>query len=329
MLFLFAAGSPANRGPEEQSEAGQAYRDAYGLIIDSNWSAAIEAFEGLIQRYPSSDWVDGSRFWICYATEKTNPAAESSFQCYEAFLKENPRSEWAKDAGMNMVRIANRLVGEGKTEYERKVRRLGNQNEDEVVLLVLMALLDKGDAEVIDRVIQRLDQTENEEVRAKIARMLDDHAEKPVVFDKLVQLARNDPSVKVRRSAIRALSEVDNPRTVEVLKQIISGGDELEVRRTALRELGDMDSQAQELVPYLSQVAQSAADDNLAYAAIHAIGEFEGPGALQSLFSLYESMNTPKRRNMVINTLEDRDDDAAAVMGALQHVNRVLGILPQ
>ncbi|MGB7295186.1 MAG: hypothetical protein WBC70_06305, partial [Candidatus Aminicenantales bacterium] len=117
-VFLVLTAAPRHiRADETQEKDAIAYKQAYKLILESQWAEALKAMEGVVKDFPKSAWMDDARFWQCYAREKHGQALESVFKCYQEFINAYPESEWADDAQANMVRLGNELSKKGKPEY--------------------------------------------------------------------------------------------------------------------------------------------------------------------------------------------------------------------
>jgi HEAT repeat protein len=295
---------------ESQDAAGQDYRAAYKLVLDGKYPEAIQGLQSFLAKHGSSGWADDARFWICFAMEKTESSPEKSFDCYERFVQANLKSEWVDDAQMNMVRIAHELARQGKPQYEEKVRSFAESDEGEIEMAVLAALLDMGDEASLSRVLERVDRTRNEEVRARMVRTLGDHGDSPAVVRKLSEMARKDPSPRVRESAIRALADTDSREAFEVLRDTALSGDSVELRKRAIRSLSDMDEHQAEVLPILKSVAEKDTDSELAMMAVRALGDIESREAVAALQGIYTQATAPEVRRAVVQAITDIDEAA-------------------
>ena len=313
--FVFLLGPPSHdpvKAMTPQEESGKAYREAYKLILEEKWADAIKSLESLVQKFPASDWADDAHFWLCYARERTESSPERSFECYGKFVNGKPKSEWANDAKMNMVRIARQLAKAGKPQYEEKIKALRDVSDGEIESAVLIALLHMGDDASLATVMARLDHITNEEVRSKVVRMLGEHSASPKLLGKLSELARKDPSPRVRRSAVHALGEIKSPETIAILKEIALSNDTVAVRKAALEELGNVETQKTEVIALLKKIALT--DPPLAESAIDSLKDLRGAEGLQALQSLYSEAKTSELRREVVDALGDREEDRGAIL---------------
>ena len=313
-IDLFALNGPPPPVPQEASS--KAYREAYNQMLDERWQEAAKSFNQLLRDFPQSDWADDATFWLCYIQEKSEGNLENVFDCFNRFVEAHERSEWSNDAKRNLVRIAHQLAKEGKPEYEQMVKSLGRNEDTEIMLTALAALSDIGDETSVQTIIEKFDGSANDEVRAKIARILEDHAEKPMVWNKLTQIARTDSSPQVRRSAVKALAEHKTPESLSILKELAANDRDPEVRKTAIRELGDL--RKPETLPFLLNLALNEPDLELAEAAVYAIGDIRGKDSLDMLQRIYRESNRPKVRRAVMRAIGGRDQDRITMLSFLR-----------
>ena len=134
MFCAFAFGYPP--GPAaEGDDAAKAYNRAYNLVLDEKWAEAEKAFQNVTRQHPNSAYIDDSSFWICFAKQKQRKL-EDSVKCYESFIEQNPKSEWADDAQGNLINVATALAKAGMPQYGVHIKDMGKHGPDEVRLHV-------------------------------------------------------------------------------------------------------------------------------------------------------------------------------------------------
>jgi HEAT repeat protein len=312
-------GSPALVNSEDDA-TGQAYRAAYKLIVEEKYSAGIQALQAFLEKHRSSNWDAEARFWICYATEKTEASPEKSFECYQKFIQTNSGSRWANDARINMVRIAHQLAKEGKPQFEQQVRPFAETADNEIEMTALAALLDLGDEQSLAKVLDRIDRIPNEAVRAKMVRTLEDHTDSPAVVHKLSDIARKDSSERVRISAIRSLADSGSRDALALLREKVQSSDTLGVRRAALRAMSDMQEHYTEVLAYLKTVAETESNTELAVGAARAIGDTGSNEAVAALKEIYAKTTSTEVRKAVTRALADSSADAKEVIPTLLQI---------
>jgi len=87
-----------------------AYQTAFGLLKDSQYDRAIQAFQQFLVNYPSSSLADNAQYWLgeAYYVNRSFPEAQSAFQ---AVVDKYPQSRKIPDA----------LLKIGYCRYEMKL----------------------------------------------------------------------------------------------------------------------------------------------------------------------------------------------------------------
>lgn len=298
---------------ESDGDSAQAYRRGYNLVLDENWRGAIAAFDALIERYPASDWVDDAAFWRCYARQQLGEPAAQLFDCYEQLLARYPKSEWNDDARRAMVRLAQKLDREGRPEYRKKVRNFGQDEDADRMLAILVALGEIGDERSVRVILERLDSTQDEQLRARIVETLED-VESQLALDKLQELMKSDPSEEVRLAALEALADHDDFDAVPLLRAMVKDPKQpIRMRRMALEELAHDEPPG--LVHFLKEIALGDSEE-LAVEAIDEIGAMESAEAVRVLVEIMGKSPDYQRRVEVLDALEDLpyDSSIAAIL---------------
>ena len=307
-LVLLAGPALARKEPESSPESTRAYREGYNLVLNGDWQAARAAFEALIREHPQSGWVDDAAFWRCYAGGQLRQSAEEVFGCYEDLVERYPRSEWEDDAKRAMVRLAARLDQEGKAQYRERVRDYGRGEDDRELMQVLVALGEIGDERSIDIILERLEATEDEHLRARIVDVLED-IDSPLVMRKLSELVTSDPSEQVRLAAVDAIADRASVDSQTLLRQIaLDRNQPPRVRVEALDELSD--NQSPDLVSLLSELATDA-ELLVADEALDELADIGNRAALDAMISLLGVIPDVERRMDILDEIADYDSEPA------------------
>ncbi len=290
---------------QNNDAAAKAYQQGYNLILDRNWKDALSTFTALVKDHPSSDWADDADFWRCYSNDQLDQAPASVFACYEDHLATYRRSEWSDDAKRALVRLSRQL--EGKGDYAQRVRRYG-QKDDDRMLQVLVALGEIGDQRSLEAIIEHLDATDDEHLRARITDVLED-IELPAATAKLESLIDTDPSEKVQRQALHALSHHESVAAPILMRILGDDSKTSRLRADALEYLSDLDA------PGMMDLLQELVGGGNDVLAMEAIDELSDRGDRQS-FNILRSMlgQVPhqKRRLAIVYEMEDFGFDEAA-----------------
>ncbi|MEM6937992.1 MAG: HEAT repeat domain-containing protein [Pseudomonadota bacterium] len=303
------AASGAARAQSNADGAAQAYQQGYNQVLDRNWSAALATFGALVEQYPGSDWADDAEFWRCYARDELGEAPSEVFGCYDNHLASYRRSEWSDDAKRAMVRLARQLDGQGQKEYSDRVRRFGRSDDDNRMLQVLAELGEIGDERSLEVIIQHLDATTDEQLRARITDVLED-IDLPAASEKLRNLVFNDPSIKVQRTALHALTHHESASVTPTLMSVLDDqGRDPELRSDALEYLVELEPAG--LIDLLTEAIRGT-DDRLAMTAIDELSDREDRQALNVLVALLGEVPHQRRRLSIVDEMEDFEMPEAA-----------------
>jgi len=300
-IFILPVGTVA-----AQDSADIAYSEANDLILDENWTAAIDALSTFRSDYRNSSRQDDAAFFVCYATDKKGGALEDAFSCFEDFTEDFSDSNYVDDAKSSMVRIARSLARQGKPEYEQRIQILRQEENAEVAVAALYALRNMGDEEALATILDLYDRTENENIREKIVYILGDF-DSAVALDRLLTIPLSDASMGVRKSAVYALSNYDNDeRVVDGLVSILSSDTDEEVRVAALHALGNTDSP--NAIVILGEVARTSSNVDLAKAATYALGNQDDRIATRELGRVLREAKSMEVRKAALFAFGNRDD---------------------
>lgn len=312
--LLAAAGWLALALPAALADDGavaKAYRQGYNLILDEDWAGATAAFSQLLERHPDSDWADDAAFWRCYARQQLEHPAAEVFACYDGMLERYPDSEWEDDARRAMVRLAQQLDRQGRPEYRQKVSDFGQSEDGDRLLAILVALGEIGDERSVSILLERLDGTRDEHLRASIVEVLED-VDSPRVLAKLKSLLASDPSERVRLAALETLADHDSFDSVELMKSIaLDPKQPIRLRVEALEAYGD--DRPAGVVTLLEELALGE-NGELAMEAIDEIGDLENAEALEILTRLLDRIPDFERRREIVDALGDFELEGAVAV---------------
>ncbi len=308
LLIPIADSALAREEAPPSPESTAAYRQGYDAVLDRDWAGAEQAFARLMQDFPRSSWVDDAAFWRCYATMQSNADQEAAFTCFESHVRNYRDSEWQDDARRAMVRLADQLDGQGKSQYRRKVRDFGRDDDHDQLLEVLVALGEIGDERSLDVILQRLDQADDEHLRARIVDVLEE-IDSPRIFDRLALIARSDPSEQVRVVAVNALGEQESLDASAILRELATDTKQpSQVRVEAMDEL--LDYGTNDTIELLKSLARDP-DREVAEEAIDALGDIGDTASLDALAELLGSLPDADLRFEIIDEIEDFESDNA------------------
>jgi HEAT repeat protein len=312
MAWLFVSPALAAEGGASaagQEEAARLYQQGYALVLEEQWAEGRRVLRNLIDRYADSDWVDDSRFWLCHVEVRERPGSTEAFECFEQFIDAYPRSRYVDDAQTRLVEIGRELVRQGHSEYADKVRDLRESQDEEVALMALRALAEIGDEESLQALLSLYDTDLAEGLRARIVRLLEEF-DSPQARARLMEIARADPSLRVRAQAIGSLEDHAWDEQVDsFMREMVRSQQPVEIRRTALRAIGDRADAG--WIPLLGDVAATTEDDSVAGAALSALEDIGGAEATAALQAVSESAASASIRRRALAVLAETGGEAS------------------
>jgi tol-pal system protein YbgF len=116
-----SAGAAAASGANPPTDTS-VYQTAFGLLKDSQYDRAIQAFQQFLINYPSSSLADNAQYWLgeAYYVNRSFPEAQSAFQ---RVLDKYPQSRKIPDA----------LLKIGYCRYEMKLWESAKASLQQVV----------------------------------------------------------------------------------------------------------------------------------------------------------------------------------------------------
>ncbi len=284
--------SPQPRQEKYDQEEWQAlkelYHTGYNLILKEKWLEALTALREFISKYPSTNYTDDARFWICYAQEHSGTKSTEVFEAYQLFIADFQSSKWADDAKASLITIGRQLVGKNRKQREQYgpiVMQLQRDLDNEVALAALTSLRRSDDESALQAIIGVYDPTGEEEFRKKVVYALG-HMEGDAVAVKLAEIARRDPSEDVRELAINRLSHIDSEAAIDGLAAIAKDSPNTDARLRAVRALGRTDSDR--VVPILLDMARNDPHIRVRTEAAASLGHLDTAPAREALIQLLE-----------------------------------------
>jgi HEAT repeat protein len=140
------------------------------------------------------------------------------------------------------------------------------------------------------------------EVRRSVIQAAGHSIDEQQAFAFLLSVAKNDADAESRRTAVRGLGRFQREDATEELIKIYNSDTNIEVKRTALRSLGETkNARAQ---ARLLEIARTDTNPELRMAAIRSIGA-RGEAAIDDLFKLFDSEQTPDVKRAVLKSLSE------------------------
>ncbi|MEM9396896.1 MAG: tol-pal system protein YbgF [Pseudomonadota bacterium] len=100
-----AASTGASNVPEQAGE-GEAYRAAYALVRGQEFTSAVDAFQGFLQRFPDGRYAPNAHYWLGELYLVVDPMdAEAARQSFMLLLTQHPDNAKVPDALFKLGRV--------------------------------------------------------------------------------------------------------------------------------------------------------------------------------------------------------------------------------
>src|SRR5256885_9583366 len=217
LLFAFIAGVSPARGsaqdrnllnrliqtPNASDAAVKAFQSGRDMIADEQWTNAQETFSAFVEKYPKDKNIDAAFYWLAYSFKNQNKCKEADV-ALKRLIRERPDSSWADDARAMLAEIAPCLGGAAQT-----VDPLRDANEkDAIKLIALQSLFTSAPDRALVYAAEILKPGSSASPRLKEGTItLLGHYGGKQATAVLIQMARSEPDIKLRRTAISMLGE--------------------------------------------------------------------------------------------------------------------------
>jgi len=236
--------APAPWAPQDVADS--AYRVARELLNRGEYGQAVQAFRALPTRYPNSVYAPDAAYYQAFSLFRIGGTAElrEAWAALEASKAKYPSSRSKAEAKTLETRILGVLAQRGDNEARAALARTANDQtatcdrEEQAVQAEAMNALSRSDAgnvnDLITRVLARKDECAIPLRRTAVFLVGQRRDAQAVAI--LSGVARNDPSVDVRVSAIEIIGRLPNEEGVTVLEELVRSDNE-RVQRSAIRAL--------------------------------------------------------------------------------------------
>jgi len=215
-----------------QNLESEAYNVGYGHVLDANWREARVHLRGFLEQYPRSSRADAANFWLCYSGEKLERDPATTFNCYREFAEQWPTSNWTDDARVSMTRAAEQLAAQGRSEYMDILQTMKQQDDLEVRLSALEALVRQNDADAVQQVRDIYQKAEEQHLRIQVIETLG-RAQSPRAFEALALLVQLAEDGEERHLMARLLARSKDGHGIVPLENLYRqnpGDEELQYR---------------------------------------------------------------------------------------------------
>ena len=279
--------------------AMQTFREGRDFIEAQNWPKAAEKFSNFIKLYPKDKDLDAALYWYGYALQKQGMKDEAKRPLFK-IIESYPGSTWRREADALLVQMG----------FQDQVTQALNRDNCEIKILALQSLFQADEERAITFVTEvlRTPQPQCPGLQSAAVSLLGSHAGARAV-PMLLEIARSNPDLKLRQTAIRRLGDQHTDAVADELIKLYDADRTKEIRGQILRAL--VESRSARGTAKVMEVARSGDDVTLRAYAIRFMSELKDSNSLDELIRIYDADKTPEIRGQIIRVLAEREDPKA------------------
>lgn len=279
--------------------AMQIFREGRDMIEAQNWQKAAEKFNDFITGYPKDKDLDAALYWYGYALQKQGLKDDAARPLLKV-INNFPNSSWRQEAEALLV-----VLGR-----QSDVNNALNRDNCEIKILALQSLFQADQERAITFVTEvlRVNSSQCPGLQSAAVSLLGAHAGARAV-PILLDIARSNPDLKLRLTAIKRLGEQHNDAVVDELIKLYDADKTKEVRLQILRALAE--SQTPRGRAKLLEIARGGDDMTARQWSIRFLSDSKDPATFDELIRIYDADKTLEIRSQILRALAQRDDPRA------------------
>ena len=279
----------------------QIFREGRDFIEAQNWQKAAEKFSDFITGYPKDKDLDAALYWYGYALQKQNRTEDAAAPLLR-LINRFPNSSWRNDAQALLV-----VMGR-KGEVEQALQR----DNCEIKMLALQSLFQADQERAINIATEalRANPTQCPGFQAAAVSMLGSQGGARAV-PILLDIARTNPDLKLRLTAIKRLGEQHTEQVTDELVKLFDADRNKDIRVQILRAFAE--SRTPRGVTKVLEIARASDDLAVRAYAIRYLGQMKDAASLDELIRIYDAEKTPEIRSQILRAFAERDDPRARV----------------
>lgn len=279
--------------------AMQIFREGRDMIEAQNWQKAAEKFNDFITGYPKDKDLDAALYWYGYALQKQGLKDDAARPLLKV-INNFPNSSWRQEAEALLV-----VLGR-----QSDVNNALNRDNCEIKILALQSLFQADQERAITFVTEvlRVNSSQCPGLQSAAVSLLGAHAGARAV-PILLDIARSNPDLKLRLTAIKRLGEQHNDAVVDELIKLYDADKTKEVHLQILRALAE--SQTPRGRAKLLEIARGGDDMTARQWSIRFLSDSKDPATFDELIRIYDADKTLEIRSQILRALAQRDDPRA------------------
>ncbi len=213
--------------------AMETFREGKKLVAEERWVSAAEKFNRAIELYPKGDPADAALYWLAFSLKEQGKLQEAKKALIRLF-DEFPNSTWINDATAMRLEVASQL---GEKDVVIRIVRNESKPSDEVQIAAMQGFFKTDPAralEMVDRALKN-DSGASARLKESAITLLGMQSSKHAT-ERLIEVARHEPDVKLRRKAIYWLGRTSDAAALNLLRELAANSNK-EISEAALSAL--------------------------------------------------------------------------------------------
>jgi HEAT repeat protein len=317
ILLAFSGSLWAQTGQASGDKVAQLFQSAKDTVYNKNWQAAAEQWRSFCEQFPQSKWAAEPYYWLAYSlnqaaseigdVERQSAMREQAMAKVEMLLVRFRDSNWAEDARMLRIELAESLVKAGKAEYKKYITHSAeaeNGSGINVKLVALDALLQMDEEKALPILKKIIRESKDKNIRAKAVFVLSQHDD-PSIAPLLGEIARKDEDLFVREQAIFWLGQHGDG--LGILLGLYSDSLDRKLKEKILFAFSQSESEAS--LNKLVEIAKTDPDTEMREKAIFWIGQSDDQKAPAALLEMYRANASIELKKKIIFSLGQLESD--------------------
>jgi HEAT repeat protein len=279
--------------------AAAIFTEGRNMIEAGNWQKAAEKFNEYIKGFPKDKDVDAAFYWYAYSLQKqgqNDPAGQTLKRLIERY----PGSSWRREAEALLASM-------GKTDILKNIK----DNDDcDIKILALQSLFQADEERAITIVTESVkgNSTSCPGFQSAAVSLLGSHGGARAI-PLLLEIARTNPDLKLRLTAVKRLGEQHSDQVTDELIKLYDADQSKDLRAQILRAL--VEARTAKGSAKVLEIARSGNDLQIRQYAIRWMAELRDPNSLDELIRIYDNDKTKEIRSQILRSLSERDDPRA------------------
>ena len=284
-------------------EASKAFREARDYIKDREWAKAEQTFRSLVTEHPQHKDADAALYYLAYALKQQSRFQEAD-RVLERLIKEHTASSWINDARAMRIEMAPKL------KNNETINEAIKEEDEELKLAALQSLFESSPERATRVAIEILKPGARSSIALKegaITLLAD--SESAEAGTAVLEVARSETDVRLRRKAVEVLGQVNVPGVFELLKELATKSTDRELARAAMRSLAEHEGPQSRVT--LLEIARSSGDIEMRQIAISELGDEGDESTVEELAKLFDAEKNSEVREHILSALSQSESPRA------------------